>query len=254
MKIKPKVLILDLDGTVVPLVRDYMGVPSKRVMKSIADARKRGVHVCIATGRPLKKALPLIEKLGISEPCIFADGAVIYDPSKHAFIEKRPLSLEKIDEVASRLEGLGAYIGLLNMDGEVPYAKGMDISDGTGIIVSGGDAVDIDRMYARIRDIDAVIIRRIYSTWEGYPLIMITDMLATKQVAVLHLMEYFHVTADEIVAVGDSENDISMILAAGIGIAMGNSSEGLKSIAEDVAPSVSNDGVAAVIEKYFPTQ
>lgn len=253
MNIQPKLLILDLDGTVVPIVKNYMGLPSERVIQAISDARRRGVHVCIATGRPLMKALPLLEKLGIQDPCIVGDGAVIFDPLKKEFINKRLVSPEKIDEVATKLGDAVKYYHIQNMEGEHLYSPSIDKTDISGMTITGIPLEECEAIHEKIKEVESLAIRRITKTWGG-GLFILTDIQATKQVAVLHLMEYFKVKPEEIIAVGDSENDIPMILAAGIGIAMGNSSEGLKSIADDVCPSVEDDGVAFVIEKYFPNK
>ncbi|MBZ2049269.1 HAD hydrolase family protein, partial [Streptococcus sanguinis] len=55
----------------------------------------------------------------------------------------------------------------------------------------------------------------------------------------------------EIMAMGDANNDIEMLQFAGLGIAMGNASEYVKSLANDVTASNEEDGVARAIEKYI---
>ena len=86
------------------------------------------------------------------------------------------------------------------------------------------------------------------------PVAVVTNILGTKQQAIEHAIKILHVHPEEIVAVGDGENDIPMILAAGMGVAMGNAAEGLKSVADYIAPSVEDDGLAHVIEKFFLNQ
>jgi HAD superfamily hydrolase (TIGR01484 family) len=55
----------------------------------------------------------------------------------------------------------------------------------------------------------------------------------------------------EVIAMGDSFNDISMIRAAGLGVAMGNAQQAVKEAADEIAPRNDEDGVAAIIEKYL---
>ena len=55
----------------------------------------------------------------------------------------------------------------------------------------------------------------------------------------------------EIMAMGDANNDIEMLQFAGLGIAMGNASDYVKSLADDVTASNEEDGVARAIEKYI---
>lgn len=250
------VLVLDLDGTTVPLVTNYGGKLSPVVRDAVRRAIDRGVHVSIATGRPMNLALPLLQELGIKDPCMFCDGAVIYNPSTDTYIDTHLISPEKIHEVAGIVGKKSLpFFRVQTMGNEVSYA---DLEDNnqyaTGVVLTGAPVKEFERIHDALSKDPSLSARKISKTWDGGTLIMITDTKATKQIAIAHLMEYFDVTADQIVAVGDSENDIPMILAAGVGVAMGNAPEELKAIVEYVAPSVEQDGVADVIEKFFPAQ
>ena len=52
-------------------------------------------------------------------------------------------------------------------------------------------------------------------------------------------------------AIGDTENDLAIIEAAGIGVAMGNATDAVKARADYVTTTISKDGVAAAIEHFF---
>ena len=58
-------------------------------------------------------------------------------------------------------------------------------------------------------------------------------------------------TMDEVMAVGDSENDIEMLREAGLGIAMGNASDEVKEVADEITLDNEHEGVAAAIGKYI---
>ena len=64
-------------------------------------------------------------------------------------------------------------------------------------------------------------------------------------------MEKYHIQQDEVMAIGDGENDIEMLDFAGLGIAMENASDFVKGFANDVTTSNNHDGVANAIEKYI---
>ena len=66
------------------------------------------------------------------------------------------------------------------------------------------------------------------------------------------LAGYYGVPQDETIAVGDAGNDISMIEWAGLGIAMANGSPAVRARADAIASSVEEDGLADVLERYFP--
>ncbi|QNM15238.1 Cof-type HAD-IIB family hydrolase [Fusobacterium hominis] len=71
-----------------------------------------------------------------------------------------------------------------------------------------------------------------------------------KHVAIEKIMDYYGYSRDEIMAFGDGGNDKTMIMAAGIGIAMGNANEDVKEVADYVTASVDDEGVVKAL-KYF---
>lgn len=73
----------------------------------------------------------------------------------------------------------------------------------------------------------------------------------TKATALSRLAEILNIKPSEIMATGDANNDIEMLQFAGLGIAMGNASDYVKSLADDVTASNEEDGVARAIEKYI---
>ena len=60
----------------------------------------------------------------------------------------------------------------------------------------------------------------------------------------------FYVT-DEVIAIGDSYNDLAMIEFAGLGVAMGNAREDIKGKANHITDTNMNDGVAIVVEEFI---
>ena len=73
---------------------------------------------------------------------------------------------------------------------------------------------------------------------------------ATKGNALLWLADYLGIPREETMAFGDGENDISMLKAAGIGVAMGNASDQIKEAADEVTLTNDQDGVAAAIRNW----
>lgn len=69
--------------------------------------------------------------------------------------------------------------------------------------------------------------------------------------SILRLGKMLGIDAEEIIAIGDSYNDITMIQAAGLGVAMGNAVEAVKEIANYVTEDNEHDGVATVVEKFI---
>jgi hydroxymethylpyrimidine pyrophosphatase-like HAD family hydrolase len=76
---------------------------------------------------------------------------------------------------------------------------------------------------------------------------------ASKLHGVVDVAKLMHLSTHEIIGVGDGYNDFPLLMACGLKIAMGNAVPELKAIADFVAPTVDEDGVATVIEKFILT-
>lgn len=87
------------------------------------------------------------------------------------------------------------------------------------------------------------------SRW--YPAFMdITRKGVNKGLAVNDISAFLGISIAETMAIGDGDNDVPMLIAAGIGIAMGNSTDDVKSKADDVTDDIDNDGLSKVLRKY----
>ena len=78
----------------------------------------------------------------------------------------------------------------------------------------------------------------------------ITHIDATKGKAILALCEHWGIDIRDVRAVGDQDNDIEMIKTAGIGVAMGNATQGLKDVADFITKTVDDDGIVYAVEKF----
>ena len=72
----------------------------------------------------------------------------------------------------------------------------------------------------------------------------------TKGSALLALAKHLGLARSQLMAMGDSGNDLAMLQAAGLGVAMGNATEEVKAAADAVSADNNHDGVAVAIEKY----
>ena len=77
---------------------------------------------------------------------------------------------------------------------------------------------------------------------------------ASKGIALSYLADNLGISLDEVMAIGDSENDLDMLLKSGYPVAVENAMEKLKDIAKLFVSSNENDGVAEAIEKYILPQ
>lgn len=245
---KFKALILDLDGTTIPNRKD--GMPSKRVTDIIHQLRGF-IKISAATGRGLNGCKEILKSLGLTSPCIVNGGTRIIDPVTEKVIWEKELDksqVEKIMEVAKEYH-YPIFFGD-ELEGEHPKSK--IVKNGERIIyiepVTQEDTEIIVEKLSRIPDITA---HKVISWTPKHFDIHITHSEATKRHSLEILLEILKVQKSEVVAIGDSNNDLPLFELAGYKIAMENGSEELKKKADMVAPSVADDGVAIVLEKLF---
>ena len=78
----------------------------------------------------------------------------------------------------------------------------------------------------------------------------ITSKGNTKQKGIDEIIRYFNIQLDETMAIGDGGNDISMLRHAAVGVAMGNASDEVKSVANYVTTSVDEDGIENALKHF----
>lgn len=245
---KYKALILDLDGTVV--VSDPKAYPTNRVSDSIKKASE-SVVVSIATGRSIHEAEYILRSLHITGPSILNHGAQIYDPVGKTSLWESKLSVKQAREISEvfKRNGLPAY--LFNDPTHTPY-HGEKISEPIyGLWSRGATASEVIQLEKGFNKLRYVAVNKTPS-WDNLGLSLeITRSDATKQHAMVELLRILQLNSPDVIGVGDSYNDFPLLLACGLKVAMGNAVPELKAIADFIAPSVEEDGVATVIEKFI---
>jgi len=240
-------IVFDLDGTAIP--NTAQGMPSARLKAAIAAAREH-THLIAATTRPLRFALPIMKALGLTDPCVVGGGTTIIKPSGE--IVRRTIIPE--DTVKSILSALKDY----------PYNVAIgDQFDDAGLSTGVPPLDDIDIIFvAPVSDNDVLLLRKqleplpnlsfiIAPSWTaGMHAVTLTHKTATKEHAIIEVLQDLGVKPAKTIGIGDGDNDIHLFAAVGHRIAMGNATDQLKSIADEIAPPVSEDGLAHIIEKY----
>jgi len=265
-----RLVALDLDGT---LTGDGMRI-SPRVRGALRKALDAGVHVTLASGRPFHQTRLFAEDLGIHEPLICYQGAVVQDPGSEEVYFRRgvPLHLaqEFIDVAREHGWDLCAYVDdRLYVERVTPlvrfYAEYGPIKEELNpvgdwkaflsrepiklIVVAEAEqaakANDLlhERFAGRLR-----IVRSFDCFVEG------TNLAASKGQALSFLAQKLGVTQAETMAIGDNDNDADMVAWAGLGVAMGNASPAVKAGADYIAPPIEEDGAAEAIERFILEQ
>lgn len=262
-----QLLALDLDGTLV----GHDVTISPRVKTAVGRALTAGVCVTLATGRPFQSALPFARDLGIEAPLICYQGGLIQDPVTGSVLYQETMGPDLVHQaVALASEDdlhLTVYVddqiylaefrwppGFYDQYFGLPLRLVDDLSAAVDqhaikflIIADEPEADRVEREWKEHFAERIKIVRSHRFFVEGIPLGV------SKGRALTWLAQYLGIEQAHTLAVGDNDNDLDMILAAGLGVAMGNAAPEVKAAAGYVAPPLAEDGVAEVIERFILT-
>ena len=246
---KIEALVFDLDGTAIPKRPD--GMPSNRVINAVRKAKKK-CPVSIATGRPYSLCKEIIVALEIEDMCIVNGGTHLYSVKQNNFIWKQEIDSQTLQEIFYALKEFDKYYVADEKRLERVLLKDYVTQDPIGLsCIFSTSLEDANKIVSLVNAFDGVTAVYMSSWKEGTYDIHISHQLATKKHALQSLLSRLNVDHDEVMVVGDGGNDIPLFELAGFKVAMDNGSKELKELADWIAPTVENDGLAVAIEKYI---
>ena len=273
-----KLVALDLDGTLF----DNSSRISKRNLTAIRSITDKGIHVVISTGRPFE-GIPFdqIKGTGINY-AITANGSGIYEISTGKCLYENAMDEELVTPILNFLLTrdihMDAFIGgkgytpiqcvetaqKLTVPSSIKnyiittrtrldnilqfiHENQLKVQKMTLNFYPAADGTLIDRETVRKFLVSNPSITTVCG---GYNNLEFTRADANKGVGLRKLAEILGVNPDATMAIGDTENDLAIIEAAGIGVAMGNATDAVKARADYVTTTNTKDGVAAAIEQF----
>ncbi len=274
MGLKYKMVVMDMDYTLLPRSKEV----TKRSKEALQKAMDLGVKVVLATGRIYTSARVYAKLIGIHTPIIASNGAIIREEITNNTIYKSILPDEMIKEMVRLCRQEDLYCHLYTMR-TVYTEKIANISksyEKWNTTLKDEEKIDIqvlsdveeaiqkeksNILKAVVVDQDSQKIMRIRNEILGTGKVSVSQSLkdnlevmnygVTKGNSVKILSEIYGIKREEIIAVGDNENDISMIEYAGLGVAVANAEKCLMERANYITDSCEEDGVAKVIEKFI---
>lgn len=274
-----KLVALDLDGTLF----DNSSRISKRNLTAIRSITDKGIHVVISTGRPFE-GIPFdqIKGTGINY-AITANGSGIYEISTGKCLYENAMDEELVTPILNFLLTrdihMDAFIGgkgytpiqcvetaqKLTVPSSIKnyiittrtrldnilqfiHENQLKVQKMTLNFYPAADGTLIDRETVRKFLVSNPSITTVCG---GYNNLEFTRADANKGVGLRKLAEILGVNPDATMAIGNTENDLAIIEAAGIGVAMGNATDAVKARADYVTTTNTKDGVAAAIEHFI---
>lgn len=260
-----KLIALDLDGT---LLRSDSTV-SNRTLQCIQEARARGVIVAIATGRMYATASPYGRMLGLGDiPMMLYAGGLIQTAESKKVLFEQPIEKEDAAEVLALAKKMGwqmqtyiddvlrvaVYDKWVEDYEHITHSHAVVCGDAFYVpqgrpnkLLSRGEHDELER---RKEAIETAMPGRFHIVFSAPTFLEIMPKGVNKGLGLHRLGNVFHVPVEQIMAVGDSQNDIDMLKEAGFSVAMGNASSEIKAMADYVTSANDDDGVADVIEKF----
>jgi HAD superfamily hydrolase (TIGR01484 family) len=242
-----KAIILDVDGTLV--TNEYNGQITERVKRTLLKANST-ISVGIASGRPLERVTFVFDELELKTPCVISGGTQVVDPVTHKILWERPILKKDLHEIRKVLDKVEYKVWVVDGTQEFLYSPGDELDNPVNFFLSKISENEAERLINILSPMEKVTLTKVVAYTPGYVSLHITHKQATKQHAIQKVAELLSIKNKEIIGVGDGYNDYPMFKACGLRVAIGNAVQGLKERADYIAPSVVDDGVAHVVEKF----
>ncbi len=275
-----KLIAMDLDGTLF----NRNGEITPNTIKELNRVAEKGVHTVISTGRPFN-GLPFEQiKDTKIDYALTTNGAAVYRIKDKTCLYENTMDLDMLTPVLDYVLSKEIHIDLY-IDGEgftpircrqnldrlaVPdslkrymLATRTPVEDLVAYVKDCGKKIQKinlnfypqpdgtlgyrDETIQFLKSLSAIEV-----VCGGFNNFEISKAGVTKATGLTALTAHLGTTMEETMAIGDSENDFSMINAAGLGIAMGNASDDIKSIADYITTTNEEDGVGEAIKKFIP--
>ncbi|WP_165004007.1 MULTISPECIES: Cof-type HAD-IIB family hydrolase [unclassified Enterococcus] len=264
-----KLVAIDLDGT---LLNEEKKI-SEENKQALAKAKEQGVKIVLCTGRPLAAMAHYLQELGLVDEGDFSitfNGSLVQKNDTGEIIEKKVMEVADIhrlyklaqqlelpldvlsDNVVLQLPSAPKKQSLYNVLNKLLQFQPASLSDITDQFVLNKAVIAYpqEELDPKIKEIPA-------SFHEKYEIIKTRSMLlefmpkgVTKAYGISLLAKDLGLEKEEIMAIGDEENDLPMIEYAGLGVAMANAVPFVKEAANYVTASNEENGVAEAIKKF----
>ncbi|MCC8457496.1 MULTISPECIES: pyridoxal phosphatase [Photorhabdus] len=267
-----RIIALDLDGTLLDPQKNIL--PESLIV--LNEARKAGIKVLIATGRHHVAIHPFYQALQLDTPAICCNGTYLYDYHEKKVLASDPLSSQEAIKVLSHLKNTDIH-RLMYVDDAMLYEEPYDtvvrtikwsetlpesqrptmrhvnsfqhaIDEVQSIwkfATSSPDLIKLREVTAQIENDTGLSCE-----WSWFDQVDISKRGNSKGMRLQQWVESQGMRMKDVIAFGDNFNDLSMLEAAGLGVAMGNSVDAIKERADLVTLDNTQPGIAEVIRKY----
>lgn len=249
-----KLILTDLDGTVAELGQHTV---SNKVRAAVVACEQQGVEVVPVTGRYFAMAQQVLEILGFEGLGIFDNGASIMDIKTGEIAWSRWLDADVVRAVASILAPVSREIDYtpdhnvhLPADNELERIDAM--REATSHVFGLVQRSQIDKVQGQLDKITGIgyyVAVDLHGD-EDYLGVQVNHEAANKFHGAEALRSLLKIPIEQTLAIGDGDNDLPLFANAGLKIAMGNATPGLKAQADHIVADVGHDGFAEAMHRF----
>ena len=254
-----------MDGTLL----NGDSIITERTRKAILAAMERGVLFVPSTGRPMMGMKRYLTAFDFDLPMVLFNGAMAMTAKTNRVLFSQGLDFSRAEVIFA--QGVQRGLSVVAWAGERLFVSLENEEIDTYQKITGAEvhvvadmeptrSLGVTKMLWIVPPEDGkrlqgemlgILGERVNCYTSQSYLLEFVDAKASKGLALAVVGRAYGIDSSEMIAVGDGYNDVSMLEYAGLGVAMGNAPEDVKDICQDVTLSNDEDGVAAVIEKYF---
>ena len=259
-----KMVATDIDGTILGNNFEF----SSAVVNCIRELSNNEVKVVLVTGRMHLAALKLANKLNLTTPIVSYQGGLIKEHNGNTLYE-RTLNPIRAKEVIKWAKENNIHINLYMNDCLFVENDNIAIKRYTGERFIPYEVCNFDNL--EIKHVNKILaidfenpekvtgwveylkkqMPELYIVKSTPYFCEVSSPEAKKSCAVEFLSKYYNIKKEEILSIGDQDNDIELLKAGGIAVAMGNASKNLKCCADYITDSIDNDGFVKAIKKFI---
>ncbi len=268
---KYKIIVLDLDGTLTNSKKEI----SKDTLDALLKIQQLGFKVALASGRPTPGIRKLAKELALEKYGGYIlpfNGAKIIDCQKDSIVFQKTLPPEVIPQLFDTAKEGNA--GIISYDGDLVISgNGIDEYIKLEAFINGLDIKEVDDFVSYIdypvnkclmtgeHEVLTKIQQKLKAKYNSLLSIYFSEPFfleimpqnVDKAQSLLKLLTMLGISSEEMICCGDGFNDISMIQAAGLGVAMENAQDTVKQAADYVTRSNDEEGILHVIKKFILT-
>lgn len=269
-----KMIAIDLDGT---LLRDDCTI-SQRTREAVEEAGRRGYLMVPTTGRSYRNTRFVLKGFREISYFINGNGSVISSGRTEDVLYFHDMDMDNVRKIYELAAKYDTYVEIYAGQDAYMDAKGQDVIKRCGLpkeycdqllatnkitadyrkLLAGND-IRVGKVHILVSKMEEKdkLIREIDLLPGVHPISVIPNNIEvvhgrwSKWNAIAKLADMVGVRQEEIMAIGDSNNDYEMLLNAGYSVAMGNACDRVKEISSAVTDTNENDGVAKAIENIL---